>query len=129
MVAALAAQRDELGRLERLAAWRDLARKLAHEIKNPLTPIQLAMHQATDRAALRGGEDARLARECREIVDEEIDRLRRFVREFSEFARLPAPEIVPGDVGELVRTERCRPGVRGWPGFAHVFDCSRTDEL
>jgi nitrogen fixation/metabolism regulation signal transduction histidine kinase len=101
MIADLEANREERARLERLAAWRDLARKLAHEIKNPLTPIQLAVHQATDRAASRGGEDAKVARECREIVDEEIDRLRRFVREFSEFARLPKPDIVPGDLAAL----------------------------
>ncbi len=101
MIADLEANREERARLERLAAWRDLARKLAHEIKNPLTPIQLAVHQATDQVAARGGEDAAMARECREIVDEEIDRLRRFVREFSEFARLPKPEIAPGDLAAL----------------------------
>ncbi len=103
MVEDLAAHREERARLERLAAWRDLARKLAHEIKNPLTPIQLAVHQATDRAAARGGEDASVARECREIVDEEIDRLRRLVREFSEFARLPTPELVDADLAALLR--------------------------
>jgi nitrogen fixation/metabolism regulation signal transduction histidine kinase len=102
MVEDLATSHEERARLERLAAWRDLARKLAHEIKNPLTPIQLAVHQATDRVAARGGEDAGVARECREIVDEEVDRLRKLVRTFSEFARLPTPEFADGDLAALL---------------------------
>ncbi len=89
MVGRLAVQRDELARLERLAAWREMARALAHEIKNPLTPIRLAVGEMSDRY---GGGDERYAgllRECVGIVDEEIEALRKLVREFSEFARFP----------------------------------------
>jgi len=108
MVAALAAQRDELSRLERLAAWRDLARSLAHEIKNPLTPIQLAVQQLHDRypaaEATSPGSDAYRAclEECVEVVDEEVAALRRLVKEFSEFARLPVPDPEWGDLGATI---------------------------
>ena len=105
MVSGLAAQRDELARLERVAAWRDLARKLAHEIKNPLTPIQLAVQQLGDRyprgAANAGKPDEyeALLDECVEIVDEEVESLRRLVKEFSEFGRLPEPRLEERDLG------------------------------
>jgi two-component system nitrogen regulation sensor histidine kinase NtrY len=126
MVTDLAAQRSELARLERLAAWRDFARGLAHEIKNPLTPIQLAVQQLADQYAQEGaaGEEgaaeagakgepvareeyAHLLHECVEIVNEEVGALRKLVREFSEFARLPEPVPAWGDVagtlGEIGR--------------------------
>jgi nitrogen fixation/metabolism regulation signal transduction histidine kinase len=105
MVADLAAQRDELVRLERVAAWRDLARRLAHEIKNPLTPIQLAVQQLGEKLPADPGsspEYRKLMTECVAIVDEEVEALRRLVKEFSEFARLPKPEPAPGDVGVLL---------------------------
>lgn len=101
MVADLESQRDELGRLERVAAWRDLARSLAHEIKNPLTPIQLAVQQLGDNDP-RGEKYPQLLRDCVEIVDEEVEALRRLVREFSEFARLPQPKLEDGDLAALL---------------------------
>lgn len=102
MVAELERQRGELSRLERVAAWRDLARSLAHEIKNPLTPIQLAVQQLGDQAPAATDPKYRaLLDECVEIVNEEVAALRRLVREFSEFARLPEPHPVPGDLGAL----------------------------
>jgi signal transduction histidine kinase len=103
MVERLAVQRRELARLERVAAWRDLARTLAHEIKNPLTPILLAVQSVKD--AYRGDdrEHAALLSECEQIVTEEVEGLRNLVREFSEFARLPQPRPVPGDLQDLVQ--------------------------
>jgi len=107
MVADLARQRRVLARLEKLAAWRGMARVLAHEIKNPLTPILLAVQQATRSYR---GDDARFAavlRECEAIVTEEVEGLRELVSQFSAFARLPEP--VPRDedlrplLDELVR--------------------------
>ncbi|MGQ0722484.1 MAG: ATP-binding protein [Candidatus Eiseniibacteriota bacterium] len=108
MVCDLAAQREELARLERVAAWRDLARHLAHEIKNPLTPIQLAVQQLGEKCPKAGtggaaeAEYRALVGECVEIVDEEVASLRRLVKEFSEFARLPEPKLEPGDVALLL---------------------------
>jgi nitrogen fixation/metabolism regulation signal transduction histidine kinase len=108
MVCDLAAQREELARLERVAAWRDLARRLAHEIKNPLTPIQLAVQELGEKcpkesAAGPAGADYRaLVAECVQIVDEEVASLRRLVKEFSEFARLPEPKLETGDIAALL---------------------------
>ncbi|MFH1681629.1 MAG: ATP-binding protein, partial [Candidatus Eisenbacteria bacterium] len=107
MVERLASQRKELARLERKAAWRDLARALAHEIKNPLTPIQLAVQEMRDRFRGDDREYGGLLREAGAIVDEEIENLRALVREFSEFARLPEPKPREADLmetlGEIVR--------------------------
>ncbi len=102
MVAKLAEQRRELARLERVAAWRDLARTLAHEIKNPLTPILLAVQSARDSYRGRNQQHAAMLGECETIVREEVEGLRELVREFSEFARLPRPEPAPGDLKDLL---------------------------
>jgi len=102
MVGRLSTQKKELARLERKAAWRNLARTLAHEIKNPLTPIQLAVQEAGDRYGGDDEEYRRLLGECVEIVNEEVGSLRALVREFSEFARLPEPKPEEGDLAPLV---------------------------
>lgn len=101
MLARLAAQRRELARLERLAAWRNMARTLAHEIKNPLQPILLAVQSA--RQGYRGDDPghARLLADCEEIVSEEVESLRALVRGFSDFARMPEPKLANGDLCDL----------------------------
>jgi nitrogen fixation/metabolism regulation signal transduction histidine kinase len=76
--------RTELLRAERVAAWREIARRLAHEIKNPLTPINIALHRIARKV-----EDADV-RECVEAAHEETRNLQRLADEFSRFARLPA---------------------------------------
>lgn len=103
MVGRLAQQRRDLARLERAAAWRGMARTLAHEVKNPLTPILLAVNQARD--AYDGGNETyrNLLDEVAEIVGEEVETLRRLVRDFGDFARLPKPVPEPGDPSELLR--------------------------
>lgn len=102
MVARLAEQRRDLARLERAAAWRGMARTLAHEVKNPLTPILLAVEQARDKYRGDDPEYRALLVECTEIVAEEVDSLRRLVQEFGDFARLPRPELTEGDLAELM---------------------------
>ncbi len=79
----------ELVRATRLAAWQDVARRLAHEIKNPLTPITLSIHRLRGRI---GAEDA-VVRECLDTVLEETSHLERLANEFSTFARLPKPDL------------------------------------
>lgn len=95
MVGRLAQQRRELGRLEKVAAWRGMARTLAHEIKNPLTPILLAVQET--RNGYRGDDEVHreALADCESIVGEEVEGLRSLVSEFSDFARAPRPE--PGD--------------------------------
>ncbi len=103
MTDALAVAEKRSRRAERLAAWRDIARQMAHEIKNPLTPIRLAV-ESLRKARVR---DPQLFEELFEeetaIVLEEVERLRRLLDAFSQFARMPRPRPEPVDVGELLR--------------------------
>jgi len=92
MLGRLDTQRRDLARLERAAAWRGMARTLAHEVKNPLTPILLAVQETHDNYQGDDADYRALLDECLEIVREEIESLRRLVREFGDFARLPRPE-------------------------------------
>ena len=101
MIARLQEQQQELVRLEKLAAWRQMARRLAHEIKNPLTPIRLAVQQMRD-ACPRGDPEYRaLVNEGAGIVEEEVGALRNLVTAFSQFARLPETERVPLALEEI----------------------------
>jgi nitrogen fixation/metabolism regulation signal transduction histidine kinase len=104
----LDASRARLVQVERVAAWREMARRLAHELKNPLFPIQLSIETLRRAADQEGGQAggesgfARLFRESSDTILDELRALRRIVDEFSEFARLPRPRFVPTDLNELV---------------------------
>ncbi|HEX5658988.1 MAG TPA: ATP-binding protein [Polyangiales bacterium] len=103
MVRDMRESRDRIEYLSRIGAWQEFAKRLAHEIKNPLTPIQLAV-QEVHRSYK--GDDARFRRtleDARAIVEEEIATLRRLVSEFSEFARLPEVNLSPADLGVFVK--------------------------
>jgi len=91
----------ELLKAQRLAAWREVAQRIAHEIKNPLTPIQLSA-QRLRRRLTRVPEERALVDECTETIIQEVDALKRLVDEFSRFARMPAPAPRPTDVRPLV---------------------------
>jgi two-component system nitrogen regulation sensor histidine kinase NtrY len=92
----------ELLKAQRLAAWREVAQRIAHEIKNPLTPIQLSAQRLRRRLARAEGQDQRLIAECTETIVQEVDGLRRLVDEFSRFARMPALALRPTDVRPLI---------------------------
>ena len=92
----------ELLRAQRLAAWREVAQRIAHEIKNPLTPIQLSAQRLRRRLADRGGDDKRLLDECTGTIIQEVEGLKRLVDEFSRFARMPALTPKPTDLRSLV---------------------------
>ncbi len=97
--------RDRIVYLEKISGWQEVARRLAHEIKNPLTPIQLAFQQLEARFRASPGGDPELARlfaETGEIVREEIGTLQRLVEEFSGFAKLPEVRPEPSDLGLFV---------------------------
>jgi signal transduction histidine kinase len=86
---------------EKIAAWREVARRLAHEIKNPLSPIQLSI-QSLMKNYERGGEDfAERLRQDGGTILEEVDRLRKLADEFSAFAKLPKPLMEESDLNEL----------------------------
>jgi two-component system nitrogen regulation sensor histidine kinase NtrY len=92
----------ELLKAQRLAAWREVAQRIAHEIKNPLTPIQLSAQRLRRRLARDPGQDQRLVTECTETIIQEVDGLKRLVDEFSRFARMPALAPRPTDVRAVV---------------------------
>jgi nitrogen fixation/metabolism regulation signal transduction histidine kinase len=105
MVEELRQGRDRIVYLEKISGWQEVARRLAHEIKNPLTPIQLAFQQLEARwRATPGGDEGfgRLLGEAGEIVRQEVATLQRLVEEFSAFARLPDVAPAPADLGEFV---------------------------
>ncbi len=88
---------------EKMVAWQEIARRLAHEIKNPLTPIQLTIQQMRDK--YQGSDEAyrQLLKDCTEIAAEEVERLRDLVQEFAEFARLPSLALSRYDLNAVVR--------------------------
>jgi len=92
----------ELLRAQRLAAWREVAQRIAHEIKNPLTPIQLSAQRLRRRLARSEGEEQRIVTECTETIIQEVDGLKRLVEEFSRFARMPALVPRPTDVRPVI---------------------------
>ena len=92
----------ELLKAQRLAAWREVAQRIAHEIKNPLTPIQLSAQRLRRRLSRVSGEDAQLVTECTGIIIQEVDGLKRLVDEFSRFARMPVFVPKPTDVRPLI---------------------------
>ncbi len=93
----------ELERAQRLAAWREVARRIAHEVKNPLTPIKLATQRLQRRFLGRLGEDAPIFDECTQIIITQVDELKNLVNEFSRFARLPQLTLGPQDLNALIR--------------------------
>jgi two-component system, NtrC family, nitrogen regulation sensor histidine kinase NtrY len=98
--------RDSRGRIEylqRIGAWQEFARRLAHEIKNPLTPIQLAI-QELDRSYAGGdGVFAKRLNDARSIIEEEVAALRRLTAEFSAFAKLPEATLTQADLNDFLR--------------------------
>ncbi len=93
-------------RAQRMAAWREVARRIAHEVKNPLTPIQLSAQRLRRRFRERvagEGEDARVFDECVDTITSQVESMKVLVDEFSQFARLPAVNPRPGDLDALVQ--------------------------
>jgi signal transduction histidine kinase len=103
MTADLAAGRARLAQAERIAAWREVARRLAHEIKNPLTPIAMSVETLREAKARARPDFAEIFEEGTRAIGEEVRRLKRIVDEFSRFARLPAPERAPVPAEELLQ--------------------------
>ncbi len=92
-----------LVKAQRMAAWRDVARRIAHEIKNPLTPIQLNAQRIRRKYmdAIKG--DNEILDQCTSAIVDQVEQLKDMVNEFSKFARLPTANPVPDDLNEVVR--------------------------
>jgi two-component system, NtrC family, nitrogen regulation sensor histidine kinase NtrY len=88
---------------QRMAAWGDVARRIAHEIKNPLTPIQLSAERIKRKFAPKLAEDSDKLEAMTDVIVRQTNDLRRIVDEFSKFARMPEPERRQQDLAQLVR--------------------------
>ena len=105
MVREVRESRDRIVYLEKISGWQEVARRLAHEIKNPLTPIQLAFQQLEARWKTAPEKDpafGKLLGDAGEIVRDEIATLQRLVEEFSGFAKLPEVKPEPAELGQFV---------------------------
>ncbi len=92
----------QLEKMQRVAAWREVARRIAHEIKNPLTPIQLSAQRLRRRYLDKFSEDGQVFNECIQMIIHEVEGLKRLVNEFSNFARLPEVHPVPNNLAKIV---------------------------
>ena len=88
---------------QRQAAWSDVARKIAHEIKNPLTPIQLAAERLKRRYLKEITSDPTTFESCTDIIIRQVSQIGKLVNEFSSFARMPHPDINSENIVELAR--------------------------
>ena len=93
----------ELVSAQRTSAWADVARRIAHEIKNPLTPIQLSAERIRRKFGRVITEDKAVFEQCTDTIVRQVDDIRRMVDEFSRFARMPKPVIEGEDVADTVR--------------------------
>lgn len=102
MVTQLASRQHRLMYLEKVSAWREIAQRMAHEIKNPLTPIQLTIEQLRDSYTGNDTKFGKLLQQSAEMILEEIESLRILTKEFSEFARLPALKFQTVNLSNLI---------------------------
>jgi len=92
----------QLQQAERAAAWREVARRMAHEIKNPLTPIQLSAQRLQRKYGDQLGEDGGIFYECTRTIIDQVEILKNLVNEFSRYARMPVTRPVPGNLNETL---------------------------
>src|SRR5882672_2447786 len=93
----------ELVTAQRTSAWADVARRIAHEIKNPLTPIQLSAERLRRRYGPLIKDESGVFQQCTDTIVRQVDDIKRMVDEFSQFARMPKPVIGAEDVADVVR--------------------------
>lgn len=97
---------DDVTRLvtaQRNAAWREVARRIAHEIKNPLTPIQLSAERIKRKYRKEIVSDVETFDRCTDTIIRQVNDIGRMVDEFSSFARMPEPKVEPVEMGELIQ--------------------------
>ena len=94
----------ELEKAQRMAAWREVARRIAHEVKNPLTPVQLSAQRLRRKYGSRfAKEDGAVFDECTRLIIDNVAGLKVLVDEFSNFARMPAPNPLPDNIGQIIQ--------------------------
>ena len=118
---------------QREMAWREVARRIAHEIKNPLTPIKLSAQRLQRRLGVSRGRDGALLKECTDTIIKNTDELKEMVNEFSNFARFPeispAPHDLNSALGEVIALyEQAHPNIHIWSRLENklpVFEFDR----
>jgi two-component system nitrogen regulation sensor histidine kinase NtrY len=103
MTEQLVEQRDRMIQAERVAAWRELARRLAHELKNPLFPLQITIENLQRARQASPQQFDEVFRESTSTLLAELDNLKTIVGRFSDFARMPAPNLEPVDLNQVVQ--------------------------
>jgi len=93
----------QLIKAQRMAAWREVARRIAHEIKNPLTPIQLSAQRLRKRYLEKLQQDGAVFDECTRTIVKQVEELKGMVNEFSNFARMPASQPTLNHLNEIIR--------------------------
>ncbi len=93
----------QLIKAQRMAAWREVARRIAHEIKNPLTPIQLSAQRLRKRYLEKLEQDGTVFDECTRTIVKQVEELKGMVNEFSNFARMPALQPTPNRLNEIIQ--------------------------
>jgi two-component system, NtrC family, nitrogen regulation sensor histidine kinase NtrY len=103
MTEQLVEQRDRMIQAERVAAWRELARRLAHELKNPLFPLQITIENLQRSREMAPEQFDEVFRESTSTLLAELGHLKTIIGRFSDFAKMPAPELEPVDVNQVAR--------------------------
>lgn len=93
----------QLIKAQRMVAWREVARRIAHEIKNPLTPIKLCAQRLRRKYLDRFSDEEKVFDECTEMIIKSVDELKTLVDEFSNFARMPSAQPNPNNLNEIIR--------------------------
>lgn len=93
----------QIQKVQRMEAWREVARRIAHEIKNPLTPIQLSAQRLRKRYADLLDGDGAILDKCTSTIIKQVEELKTLVNEFTNFARLPTAELAPNNLNEIVK--------------------------
>ena len=93
----------EIMRAQKMAAWREVARRIAHEIKNPLTPIKLSAQRIRKKYLDRLSDDGQVLDECTQTIITQVEEMKELVDAFSQFARMPATRLRPNDLNDIVK--------------------------
>ncbi|NOQ52226.1 MAG: HAMP domain-containing protein [Desulfuromonadaceae bacterium] len=93
----------QLFKAQRMAAWREVARRIAHEIKNPLTPIQLSAQRLRRRYLERFSDEDNVFDDCTQMISQQVEELKNLVNEFSNFARMPATKVTPNNLNDIIK--------------------------
>lgn len=94
---------SHLLKVQRMTAWREIARRIAHEIKNPLTPIQLSAQRLRRKYGDKFADDGMIFDECTKTIINQVEELKVLVNEFSNFARMPTANPIPNDLNKIVK--------------------------